>query len=296
MSYRIVKGNFLLYYQGTTRQVGSQPDGDSIWFEPDDPNLLLDVDGRDADLRERGDITYVQLRFEAIDALEIHYKSFHQHLELAKASRDKALKETGYNQVIFSNNGESLTVSEAVPHPVRGYIMIRTIDPFGRPVSFVFAGNTSRADGSEFFLEPAFMRNSVNAALIRAGQAYPSFYSGLPTDLRNEITALAVAAWNKNAGLWPDDVSNFRTPIRNLDALEKLALWPKLFRRLVSYFKDNNTGVKEFDNWLRAKSSRDDQIWIIPRGELARLHNVIEIQGNRIALLYWPEELVIVPR
>ena len=33
MPYRLVKGEFHLFYQAD-RHVGSQPDGDSIWFRP----------------------------------------------------------------------------------------------------------------------------------------------------------------------------------------------------------------------------------------------------------------------
>ena len=33
-------------------------------------------------------------------------------------------------------------------HPVRGYIMTRNIDPFGRPLSLAFRGAINRPDGS----------------------------------------------------------------------------------------------------------------------------------------------------
>jgi len=58
---------------------------------------------------------------------------------------------------------ENMTVKSASPHPVKGFIMIRSIDPNGRPVSFVFTGSTSDSDGKDVFLDIAKLKKSVNA-------------------------------------------------------------------------------------------------------------------------------------
>jgi len=50
------------------------------------------------------------------------------------------------------------------------------------------------------------------------------------------------------------------------------------------------------NQWLRADPERDDQLWILSKGELANMHDVIRISGDRLSLRYWPEDLVIVPR
>lgn len=39
MPYRLVKGEFHLFYK-KQKLVGSQPDGDSVWFKPEDRALL----------------------------------------------------------------------------------------------------------------------------------------------------------------------------------------------------------------------------------------------------------------
>ena len=65
MSYRLVEGEARLFYR-STRLVGSRPDGDSIWFLPDNPNLLTNINQRSAELNRGG---FSQLRFEGIDAL-----------------------------------------------------------------------------------------------------------------------------------------------------------------------------------------------------------------------------------
>ena len=69
MAYRLIEGEVRLFYR-STRLVGSRPDGDSAWFKPNNPNLLLDVGQRDAELNKGG---FAQLRFEGIDALELHF-------------------------------------------------------------------------------------------------------------------------------------------------------------------------------------------------------------------------------
>ena len=73
--------------------------------------------------------------------------------------------------------------------------------------------------------------------------------------------------------------------------------WPKLYRRLFAFFKEGNTSLGAFDAWLRADSNqRDDQVWIISEGHLGNLHDVIDVSGNQIRMVCWPEDIVIVPR
>lgn len=59
MPYRLVKGKFHLSYQGE-RHVGSQPDGDTVWFKPEIPKNLDNLDHRSAKLNGGG---CTQLRF-----------------------------------------------------------------------------------------------------------------------------------------------------------------------------------------------------------------------------------------
>jgi len=89
VSYRLVRGTFQLRYRGK-RQVGSRPDGDSVWFKPNRPSLLKGIAGRDAGINAGG---LAQLRFEGIDALELHYpQSEHQNSEEAVGARDYMLR------------------------------------------------------------------------------------------------------------------------------------------------------------------------------------------------------------
>lgn len=291
MPYRLVKGEFHLYYK-STRHVGSRPDGDSAWFKPDDPTLLSGIEGRSVSFNNGG---FAQLRFEAIDALELHYKGAEQNHELAVAAQDFIMEEAGFTHIEYAPELYT-SVRTATPHPTKGYVLTRNVDPYGRPVSFVFPGTTNKKDGDDHWLDTAWLDQSTSAALARSGNAYPAFYTGLPTDLRNRVIALVDQARKVRQRVWKRDLSTkgFRAP--GLEKLEELVVWPKLFRRLVSYFKDGNSGLAGFDSWLRESSTRDDDLWIISRGELGNMHDVIDVQRNKMLMLYRPGDVIIVPR
>jgi endonuclease YncB( thermonuclease family) len=298
MSYRLIKGTFALYYQGQ-RHVGSRPDADSMWFKPDNPSLLSDLGGRDADFNGGG---FAQLRFEGIDALELHYPHYyHQHEEGAVEARDFLLEKAGFTDVVYAPNADiPRCVRSCAPESVRGYILSQTIDPYGRPVSFVFRGAASETDGTEVYLDVNRMNQSLNADLIRKGHVYPAYYApredvgGLPWDLRDHLTSLSDNAWAYDWGVWEFDVSRANPRIRNMDELTELAIWPKLYRRLALYFLDGNNGLAHFEQWL-TDNDKDDRIFILSRGENTHLHGTFEIRGNRINMRYWPEELLIYP-
>jgi hypothetical protein len=289
MPYFLIKGEFHLFYQGK-RHVGSQPDGDSVWFKPKNPRNLKDIGGRQAEVNAGG---FVQLRFEGIDALELHFRGAHQERQWAARARDFTLNQLGFSSVEYSGE-KMLSIKTASPHPRVGYILTRAIDPYGRPVSFVYAGASNHKDGKQVFLDVKALNKSINAKLAEVGNAFPAFYTGLPTDLRSRINALARSA--RKRGFWPDDRTLKPTTIADLAKLEELVLWPKLFRRLVTYFKDGNKGVAKFEEWLRADKDRDDVLWIVPKSELGNLHDVIHLAGEKLSLRYSPKDLIVVPR
>ncbi len=291
--FRRVKGEFVMFYQGK-RHVGAQPDGDSVWFRPRNASHLNDLDGRSADLNGGG---CAQLRFEAIDALELHFAGSHQQRDQAVAARDTLTGLLG--TFITYSGGEGLSVRTADPHPIPGYILTRSIDPYGRPVSFAFVGDAEGPDRRDgVWVTPAMIRKSLNYRITRAGRAYPTFYTGLPVDLRDTILQAAEEAWSEDAGMWPVDQTMRGVHLASLIALENAVIWPKLYRRLRSYFDDvgEAAGLGKFNAWLREDPDRDDKLFIISAREFGNLHDVIKITGNRLAMKYWPEDLIIVPR
>jgi endonuclease YncB( thermonuclease family) len=176
MGYKLIKGEFGLFYQ-STRHVGSRPDGDSMWFKPKNESNLTALDGRQVDFNGGG---FAQLRFEGIDALELHYKgSNHQKVPECVSARDRLLRLAGFKTVTYApSDNIDTSVREASPHPTTGYILSRSVDPFGRPVAFVFNGDINQNDGSEIWLAAPQMNKSLNAKLISGGYAYPAYYTG----------------------------------------------------------------------------------------------------------------------
>jgi endonuclease YncB( thermonuclease family) len=310
MPYKLVEGESRLFYR-STRLVGSRPDGDSAWFKPDNPNLLSDIGQRSARFNKGG---FAQLRFEGIDALELHFPgSDHQLKDPAVEARNFLLENIGFDwdDVEYAPNDDiPTTVRSSAPVAVRAHILTRAIDPFGRPVAFVFPGNAPERSGSNLFLDTARLDESLNAALIREGHAYPAFYSarevngervgGLPGDLRKHLADLAIDARNANKGVWSVDESTLSPQVTQKSDLFKLAIWPKLYRRLAKYFDDpeaDHTSLLGFRDWLHAdRSGRDDLMIVLSIGEILNLSDILTITAETISMEFTPRDLVIVPR
>ena len=293
MPYTLIQGHFHLFYQ-SQRHVGSRPDGDSMWFKPDNPQQLIRLGDRQVDYNLGG---CVQLRFEGIDALELHYKGAnHQKASECVAARDRLLQLAGFTSVTYAPSGDiDTSVRTACPHPIEAHILTRSADLYGRPIAFVFAGQASEADGAEIWLTPERMNRSLNAQLMGEGQAYPAYYTGLPTDLRNQLTSLAHSARDNGLGLWQVDVSLPGAPVHSAADLEQLAIWPKLYRRLFAYLQAN-AAISGFEAWLREDPERDDELWIISRGELGNMHDIFAVAEDEIRMIVHPDDIVIVPR
>jgi hypothetical protein len=89
---------------------------------------------------------------------------------------------------------------------------------------------------------------------------------------------------------------NGAATVADLDALERLVMWPKLFRRIVPYLAAGFTDFDGFDSWLRADPvNRDDQLFLLDRMERGNMHDVISGVGQQIQLTVWPEDFIISP-
>ncbi len=297
MPYIVVKGKYSLFYR-SPRIVGSRPRGDSIWFEPQDPDQLLKVGGRRVRYGKGG---YTTLRLEGIDALELAYAgSHHQKMEEAVAARGRLLHVIGFEDIRFAQArpGEiESVVRGGYPREIDGYILTNGVDPEGHPIAFAFLGVPPHSDGSDTgWLSLDLMAESLNAQLLAGGYVYPVYYTGLPTDLRNKLTDLVNGARNCASGIWNVDLSSSGAQVRSPGDLDKYALWPKLYRRLVAFFAQGNTDISHFDSWMRRDARRDDQLWIVSRGEPGYLHGVCDLRDKSIRLKFRPEDLVILPR
>jgi endonuclease YncB( thermonuclease family) len=297
MAYTLLRGNFVIRYPDLPRQ-GPEPDGDTVKFRPDSRALveaLRRPSGRPPDINARG----VSVRLEAIDALETHFEETHQELAGANAARDALLRGLGFTGVTFFPDLPN-KVESADQDTARGHVLSNGIDANGRLIGFVYPGDNSGPDGAAVFLDEALVDQSVNAMLLKDGLVYPAFYATLPADLRAHLAATSRAARDAQppAGLWPRSTADPDGPgtVADLDALEQLVIWPKLFRRLVPYLAAGHRDLDDFDTWLRADPvHRDDELFLLDRLERGNMHDIIRAAGQEIRLTVWPEDFIISP-
>jgi endonuclease YncB( thermonuclease family) len=290
MPFIVIKGTFhIVGANKNGNATGFQPDGDSIQFRPDETSLLDRLHRRAHPYRLTS-IKSVNLRFEGIDAPEIHYKGARQPSPFAEAARDFLTGRIGMNPVAYSAGG--VTAKPPANDGQRGYILSRELEVNGRPVSFVYVGNPPDADGKEVHLTVQRAKRSLNYQLLAAGQAYPLFYDSLFYDLRAVFAGAASSARSQNRGIWKNsaDVMRRFTIASRADAEAAKLLYPKLFRRLADYLKTHN-GLGGFVKWMNDEDE-NDEVWTLPEWNRTHFDNVLEIAGNKVKLKRLPMQLV----
>jgi endonuclease YncB( thermonuclease family) len=277
--------------KGTYHVVGYSPDGDSIKFKAANSNNWKKISGKPK-LNSKG---HVQLRFEAIDALETHYRppakgatEEHQPTALAQAARDLLFASLGITNVKWGPTGSRVTSAD---EGGKGYILTRSVDnnKFGRPVSFVFAGIPAERDGSSITLDTNRVKQSINYKLLKSGLVYPTYYSTLFSDLRNEMTKACKKARSSGKGLWPKD-KTMRLTFKNKKSItDDYPILPKLFRRLVEHLAKSGT-LKSFKTFLAREK---DGVLILPQANHTdALDFVVNVKGKQLSLTTEPENLV----
>ncbi|MCG8613776.1 MAG: thermonuclease family protein [Pseudomonadales bacterium] len=299
MAYRIIKG--------TVSIDGKEPDGDTLSFKISDQNDWLWPGAQDGRFPRFNAKYQANIRFEAIDALEIHYRiqdvysqpNVKQPLELAVKARDRLLTLCGFDLSNISETGGFRIVDpDQQEMPVT--LAYNGIDPFGRIIGFVFTDDLHfevNDRNPTVNLYPEHIERSINAKLLREGLVYPTYYGGLYPSLREYLTTLVKDARREQLGIWQYHQSEIVLPLKpTLLDIETIVMMPKLFRRLVTHIAKNGS-TKQFRNSLR--QSKD---MVVDTREV-RLSNfssfvrygygVVEDQ-IRIWMTHQPEELVFV--
>lgn len=267
MPFTLIKGRF-------KPEVGI-PDGDSVRFLADNPNLWAKLEGKPPQLGKGGQNKgTVQLRFEAIDAVE------------------KGAVPALVNQTLASML-RLIGYSPENPEPA-GYILSRMTDDLsGRPIAFVFTGVTDWPDGTEIWLDEAMVRNSVNVKQAEAGWAYPLYYNTLFASLRLEINRAIADAQAGGRGYWPEDCTVTGVTVNHYADLAVIPpIWPKLWRRLEEYLRKHTT-LAGFVDFLAQWNERVD---IMSTMEECGLQDLVEVRGNQVRLIERPENLRVVGR
>lgn len=273
------------FYQieGTFHVVGYSPDGDSVRFRAADEANWVKLAGPPVELNARG---HAQLRFEAIDTLETHYEGQHQPLDLATKALEFLLEELGITGVEWNATRSSVI---AANDGTEGYILSREVEENRRPVAFAFAGTPAEEDGAQVFLNAEMMRGSLNYRSIERGLAYPTYYKGLFSDLREEMTAAVVHAREEGAGVWETDRTNAGFVVEGLDSItEEHVILPKLFRRLARYLEAGGP-VAGFEEFLE---TQDEEVMVLPAAHSTHFDTVVEVEGNSVRMTEKPENLV----
>jgi endonuclease YncB( thermonuclease family) len=280
MPFKLIKGSF--------RVVGLSPDGDSIRFVPDAPELMHTLPGGPPEQTPKA---FAQLRLEGIDSLETHYAGRHQPIRWARAARDRLLDFVGVRNVRW--DAMEVTIVAADDN-TRGWILSRAKDKYGRPVAFLFAGESQQADGTEVVLRADLLRASFNHLAVSEGLAYPTYYQALFADLRNELTSATQSARAAQRGLWPDDGTGAGLNATSMAVIiDQTPILPKLFRRLSDYMAAKGTAV----GFREALAFGEDAVWDLRTQSFTHLDTFVEqAPGSTIIRLTRdPEELVFDP-
>jgi hypothetical protein len=275
MPFFVIKGTFHIE--------GYSPDGDSVRFRADDKQHWAKLSGRPVELNAKD---HAQLRFEAIDTLETHYQGMHQPLELATGALEHLLEGLSITDVEW--NAARTTVTSA-NDGTEGYILSRAVEENGRPVAFVYAGESREEDGSEIFLDADVMRQSLNHRALEEGVAYPTYYKGLFHDLRGALTEAVGRAREAKRGVWSKDRTNAGFKVDGLGSItDEHVVLPKLFRRLAEYLEAGGP-VAGFEEFLEA---RDEEVIIISTVHPTHFDTVVEVEGNTVRMTEPPENLI----
>jgi Staphylococcal nuclease homologue len=286
MPLSIIKGEYRIRH--------SEPDGDSVHFHPSDPDAFRTLHLA-AQLHTDGG---VQLRLDAIDALETHYTprvrgSFlqHQPLGLAHAAADRLLTLLGFTA--YTRDDKEL-ITDSTPETVPGYILTRFADKYGRPVSLAYAGESEHPDLSPVRVDPALLKRSVNYHLVGAGLAYPTYYSKLYPDLRRALTAAVGHARARRTGVWAEDATTTGVKITTLvDLTDGAVIMPKLFRRLVDYLA-LGAGSVSLAGFVDFLAARDDRLIVLSEGHVTGFDSIVEVHDETVRLNHPPEDLVFI--
>jgi endonuclease YncB( thermonuclease family) len=288
--------NFLLI-RGSFVIIGKQPDGDSVRFIADDASLFSQLKNNSR-IRLSKDNS-VQLRFEAIDAPELHYLGAAQ--PMGSESRDALLKLMGFKDPQFRTDGA--TVTSAGVETVRGAILSNAAEVNGRPISYVLLEKDAKAltDGTRVKLEDATLQKTLNAKQLLNGMAYLTVYSSTPKAHRNFLRDLTLQARASKLGVWARDASvNFKLIGKDSVNERGALILPKLFRRAISYLnaKAKNPSLGSIKDWMISTQTSG-----VPEDDLVktnlqtvRLSSLLKVTGNQVKFAVDTTELVFVEK
>jgi len=243
-NYPVIRGNFVL--------AGYEPDGDSVRFIADDPSLYnhlhrhyrINLSPKDGS---------VQLRFEGVDATELHYGAAAQ--PLGADARDALLSWMGFSGIKYAGSNSTKVVS-STPAKIAGGILSLAAEANGRPVSYVLL-KKDLAAGDTVGVDETLLGKTLNYRLLETGMAYYTVYTSLPAAHRDVFRALALTARSSRKGVWAvDKSSDFVLDNKKSIGPTGQCILPKLFRRCTDYLKAVDQGFAgNLADWMVSVST-----------------------------------------
>jgi hypothetical protein len=304
----------------------------------------------------------IMLRLQGIDALETHYSppplrapedvkgknhptvtepitgGYKQLAYMGMYSTNELLEMLGVTDVKWRTFGKSTYISEAqvssgaatgviktkMQDAIPGYIICNDVEQNGRPLAWMFAGESGLEDGTTISVDQLaeMIEFSMNYRLLRRGLVYPLFFMGLAGKLRRKLGEAAQAAYEESrtlpngmitppekvTSIWQIDQSLQGMEIPSIQVLcNDKALFPYLFRKVVRHYY--RTQMEYYWDGLRGKMAisalpelvnlvgfyRDENpfVFVISDQDFVRLQDVVEVDAHHLKMLKAPHDLVL---
>jgi endonuclease YncB( thermonuclease family) len=282
-----VAAPYFLCIHGELVIVGYEPDGDSVRFIADNASHYGALKRADRIRPSQRDGS-VQLRFEGVDAPELHYGADAQPLGVT--ARDALLDWIGFTAIEFDPH-RKVQVRSATPTSVRAAILAQMVEVNGRPVSYVLvetAGNLP-TDGGWVKVDEALLDETLNARLLSEGQAYYTVYTSTPVNVRSHLRSVAAGARAAGRGVWGlDTTADWVLAEQASIGPSGQLILPKLFRRCTDYLKAVGKGFTgNLGDWLVASSAtptrdENDRVLLHDTTEV-HLSDLIQQRNQHIA-------------
>src|SRR5262249_16193111 len=163
---------------------------------------------------------------------------------------------------------------------------------YGRCVSLIGAGDPPGASGSQLHVTVEHLQQTSNHALLAEGLVYPTYYSLLYTELRDELTRVCTQARSQKLGGLAGDGTQSGVAIESLATItDEAIILPKLFRRLAEYLEHGRPSV-DLSGFRDFLDQQGDRLWIVPSGTATGFSTVVEVTGQTVRLTQLPEDLV----
>lgn len=243
-----------------------------------------------------------------------------------KAEWRKFGKTTWISKACFVQNGQEVWLDKKQEDNIPAYIVTSDIEKNGRPLAWVFPGDTADPDGSELTKDMLASRleKSVNYQLLRHGLVYPYLFMTIAGKLRDKLIEAvqlaqsdalqkkqsATGKSNKIPNLWVYD-QTITEGIKIVDLkniTDEAEIHPYLFRKILktwyaqkmqrywsalrenrSYIFDENDKSLTLDGLFE---DGDPYVFIISDQDFVRLSEIIQIKDNTLRLLRQPMDIV----